>query len=89
MPNLVQPITRNTSRGSRIKVGISSGRVALHEEIFQRILQTLHRRFFVFGIFAPVGAYSIKEGNFHMQRDTQPFVQSNSQFSISKEKFSI
>ena len=40
--------------------------------------------FFVFGIFAPVGAFSVKGDGFHIQRDIQPFVQSNSQFSTSR-----
>lgn len=60
MTNLVQSIIRNTRHSFQIKFGMFSNRAVLHEGIFQRILQALHRHFFVFGIFTPVGVHSVK-----------------------------
>jgi len=68
----------NTHRSSQIKMGIS-----------QHILRALYRCFISFGIFAPVGAYSIKEGGFQTWGSRQGGLQANPQFNIFKEEFSV
>jgi hypothetical protein len=81
--NLVQPIIRNTRYGSRKKIGNLFNRVMFHEGIIPMYLSDVVQPFFVFGNFAPVGAFSVNGDGFHIQRGIQPFVRSNSQFSMS------
>jgi len=68
MTNLAQPIIRNARHISQIKSGKFSSRATPRKGVFQYILRALRRRFFVFGIFTPVGVFSIKGAGFHMQR---------------------
>ena len=75
MSNLVQRIIRNTSR------------TVLHEGIFQRSLRALFSYPFFSGIFASVGAYSIKASGFSTRGVMKPFVQSDFRPNIFKVEF--
>ena len=75
MSNLVQRIIRNTSR------------TVLHEGIFQRSLGALYSCLFFSGIFAPVGAYSIKASGSSARGTMGPLVQSNFRPNIFKVEF--
>jgi len=87
MTNLVRPIIRNTRHDSRIKIrefirpSYDPGRnIPRHSS---NVIQA----FFVFGIFTPVGVFSVKGDGFHKQRGIQPFVRSNSRFSRLRRSY--
>jgi hypothetical protein len=55
--------------------------------ILRNTTQTLHRRLFISVFFAPIGAYSIEEGELYTRWDTHLFFQSDSRSDVSKEEF--
>jgi len=73
MKTFNQTFTRNTTQELRTNLWLLSNRAG-----------NFLGRIFIFGIVAPVGAYSIKGGSFRTQRDTLLFVQPNrpNQFTI-------
>ena len=87
MTSLVRPTIRNTRRDSRIKFrefirpSHDSGRnIPGHPS---NVIQV----FLAFGIFTPVGVFSVKGDGFHKQRGIQPFVRSNSRFSRLRRSY--
>ena len=85
MPNFAHPIPTMIGQTSPIEIDVF-GRGLPDEGYFQGLLLALYRRSVVFSIFAPIGVYLIKGGQFSNWRDIQQFVPSSSPFKISKEE---
>jgi len=81
MKTFTQTFTRNTTQELRTNLWRLSNRAG-----------SFLGRIFIFGIVAPVGAYSIKGGSFHIRGihyfSFNPIVQLNSQFNFSNKEFS-
>jgi hypothetical protein len=81
MKTFTQTFTRNTTQELRTNLWLLSNRAG-----------NFLGRIFIFGIVAPVGAYSIKGGSFRTRGihyfSFNPIVQPNSQFIFSNKEFS-
>ena len=65
MKTITPTLTRKSYGATQTNSELYSSRAVFQNEKFQQFLQTYHRRFFIFGFPAPVGAYSTRGCNFY------------------------